>query len=129
MSEPLTLHQLADRARVLEGHMADGKIAKDADALRERIDEGYAKVTATGLPADDPKVIKAQEKLAELEDQLSRTYRSILIPHYFEQAFLLIARDALKWSGVREGSRMRVLIPDVLDLTVSLDNLPEEAPF
>jgi hypothetical protein len=127
VAEPLSLHDLADQARRLEHAFADGKIQKDAEALRKRIDAGYEKVAATSLPADDPKVVKAQAAIAGLEDELARTER-LLIAHYFEQSFLLIVRDVLKrFSSVPEGSRMRVLMPAVFDMTVKLDNI--EIPF
>lgn len=130
MSQALTLHELAERAKLLERHMVDGRIQKDADALSERIDAGYAKVDEAVLDGKPTDVLeRAKAKIAEFEDQLKRTEHACLMPHYFEQVFLCVARDALKWSSVPKGSRIRVLLPDVFDLTVQLDNLPEEAPF
>jgi hypothetical protein len=127
MSDPLSLHDLVGKAKALETHMADGKIAKDADALRKRINAGYEKVKeALDAGAPQGKLDAASTKLAELEDQLARTER-LLIAHYFEQSFLLILRDVLNRFDVPDDSRMRVLIPGVIDMTVKLDNI--EIPF
>lgn len=130
MSEALTLHQLAGKAEVLARKLADGKVHKDADNLRERIEGGYAKVADAIDEGKSTEVLqRARAKIAELEEELKRT-EWLLVAHYFEQVFLMIQRDVLrKFSTTPKDSKLRVLLPGALDMTVRLDNLPEEPPF
>ena len=123
----LTLAELDQRSRALAQGLKDGKIEKDAAALRGRIEAGYAKVDQAVEDGAATDVLeRAKAKIAALEDELARTERLLLI-HYFEQAFLFIARDVLKFSSVPKDSRMRVLMPGVIDLTVNLE--PKVLPF
>jgi hypothetical protein len=123
----LTLHDLASR----EASAASRQAAIDeSEALRQRIEAGYAKVDKAvqdGKPTEA--LEKARMALRNLEAELARKEQAIDIPAYFEAHLTQIARDALRWVRVPKGSVIVVSMPDVYDVIVRLDNLPEEPPF